>query len=71
MIGDFADGGTAWWAHIGGFIAGAMLIVPFRHKSVPLFDGIGGCRRGNWPPRGPGRRPSRSIIPNSRKGPWD
>ncbi|MGI9388132.1 MAG: rhomboid family intramembrane serine protease, partial [Methyloligellaceae bacterium] len=29
---------VAWWAHIGGFVAGALLIIPFRDKSVPLFD---------------------------------
>ena len=71
MVGGVEGGGTAWWAHIGGFIAGAALIVPFRHKSVPLFDGKGGRRRAGWPPRGPGRRPRRSIFPDSRKGPWD
>jgi membrane associated rhomboid family serine protease len=32
------DDVVAWWAHIGGFIAGVILIVPLRHKSVPLFD---------------------------------
>ncbi|NQV54822.1 MAG: rhomboid family intramembrane serine protease [Rhodospirillales bacterium] len=32
---------TAWWAHIGGFALGMILIVFFRRKSVPLFDGIG------------------------------
>ncbi len=31
-------GGVAWWAHIGGFIAGVILIVPMRRKGVPLFD---------------------------------
>ncbi len=31
---------TAFWAHIGGFVAGAILIIPFRHKSVPLFDRV-------------------------------
>jgi membrane associated rhomboid family serine protease len=31
-------GGTAWWAHIGGFVAGALLIVPLRRKGLPLFD---------------------------------
>jgi membrane associated rhomboid family serine protease len=31
--------GTAWWAHIGGFIAGAILVVPFRLKTVHLFGG--------------------------------
>ncbi len=30
-------GGIAWWAHIGGFLAGALLIIPFRHNSIPLF----------------------------------
>ncbi len=32
-------GGIAWWAHIGGFAAGALLIIPFRHNSIPLFGG--------------------------------
>ena len=31
-------GQIAWWAHIGGFITGAVLIVPFRDKRIPLFD---------------------------------
>jgi membrane associated rhomboid family serine protease len=35
----FGIGGQiAWWAHIGGFVAGAILVVPFRDKRVPLFD---------------------------------
>ena len=33
-----AAGGTAWWAHIGGFAAGVLLIVPLRRKGLPLFD---------------------------------
>jgi membrane associated rhomboid family serine protease len=33
-----ADSSVAWWAHIGGFIAGVILIVPMRYKRVPLFD---------------------------------
>jgi membrane associated rhomboid family serine protease len=32
------DDGTAWWAHIGGLIAGAALIPFFRRPNVPLFD---------------------------------
>lgn len=47
-------GGVAWWAHIGGFAAGAILIFPFRKRDVPLFD------RGYVRPA---RR--RSIIPDS------
>jgi membrane associated rhomboid family serine protease len=27
-------GGVAWWAHVGGFIAGLLLILPFRRRSV-------------------------------------
>ena len=56
-------GGVAWWAHIGGFVAGAILIVPLRHNSIPLL-GVsklpGGLRlRKAWrrgpddPPRDP------------------
>ena len=30
--------GVAWWAHIGGFTAGAILVIPLRRKPVPLFD---------------------------------
>lgn len=29
---------VAWWAHIGGFIAGALLVIPLRDKRIPLFD---------------------------------
>ena len=31
-------GGTAWWAHIGGLMAGAVLIVFMRKPGIPLFD---------------------------------
>ncbi|MGD8809259.1 MAG: rhomboid family intramembrane serine protease [Gammaproteobacteria bacterium] len=31
-------GPVAWWAHVGGFVAGAILVVPLRDKRVPLFD---------------------------------
>ena len=32
------QGGVAWWAHIGGFVAGLVLIIPMRKRDVPLFD---------------------------------
>jgi membrane associated rhomboid family serine protease len=32
------ENGTAWWAHIGGFIAGMILIIPFRKKQIVLFN---------------------------------
>lgn len=31
-------GSTAWWAHIGGFVTGAVLIPFFKDASVPFFD---------------------------------
>jgi membrane associated rhomboid family serine protease len=30
--GEFAPGGVAWFAHIGGFVTGLALIVPFRRR---------------------------------------
>jgi membrane associated rhomboid family serine protease len=35
-------GGVAFWAHIGGFLAGLVLIIPFggRRKPARLADGI-------------------------------
>jgi membrane associated rhomboid family serine protease len=32
------DGMTAWWAHVGGFVAGAVLVLFMRRPGVPLFD---------------------------------
>lgn len=29
---------VAWWAHIGGLVAGTMLIIIMRRPGVPLFD---------------------------------
>lgn len=31
-------GPVAWWAHIGGLVAGAVLVVFMRRPGVPLFD---------------------------------
>lgn len=36
-------GGIAWWAHIGGAAAGAILIPFFKDKDIPLFDGFAGA----------------------------
>ena len=32
-------GGVAWWAHIGGFIAGLILILPFRRRLLARLAG--------------------------------
>jgi membrane associated rhomboid family serine protease len=33
---------TAWWAHVGGFFAGALLVILMRRRGVRLFDGSTG-----------------------------
>ena len=33
-----AESGVAWWAHIGGFTAGVVLILFFRHRAIPLWQ---------------------------------
>ncbi len=43
-VAESGGGGVAWWAHVGGFVAGMALITVFRHKHVPLF----GRRKGPW-----------------------
>ena len=40
------QGGVAWYAHIGGFVAGMALIALFRHSHIPLMGGA--RRRGPW-----------------------
>lgn len=32
------QGGISWGAHVGGILAGAVLVVVFRRRGVPLFD---------------------------------
>lgn len=69
-----AGGDVAWWAHIGGFIAGMALIVIFRHKTIPLFG-------GDLYPKGlkmtvaehrPDRRPSgQGDAGQERRRPWE
>jgi membrane associated rhomboid family serine protease len=53
-----AEAGVAWWAHIGGFVAGMALIFVFRDRRFQ----VGGGRRAHV--RG------RSRIPPTRSGPW-
>jgi membrane associated rhomboid family serine protease len=38
VLGGDQDNDVAWWAHVGGFVAGMILIVPLRHRGVRLFD---------------------------------
>lgn len=43
LSGIFVTGeATAWWAHVGGFFAGVLLVIAMRRPGVKLFDGSTG-----------------------------
>lgn len=62
LNGVFGGKGTeiAYWAHIGGFVAGALLIRFFKYDHVPLFDL---SVEGHPQLRG-------LTLPSWRRGPW-
>lgn len=37
VLGVNVTGGVAFWAHVGGFVAGILLILPFKKRRVRLF----------------------------------
>jgi hypothetical protein len=78
---DGVGGGVAWWAHIGGFVAGVALIPLFKNARVPLFghgkEGHEKKARGpkfTWRPSlGRGRLPDSGQMRRRAKkprGPW-
>ncbi|MDA0240114.1 MAG: rhomboid family intramembrane serine protease, partial [Proteobacteria bacterium] len=77
--GNVGGGGVAWWAHIGGFFIGMILIIPFRRPGIPLLDGIGRFRpKDDTTIVLQETRHQRSIFPNTyrpknlpRSGRWD
>lgn len=73
-------GGVAFWAHVGGFVAGVALIPVFKERGVPLFgDGHSrafssmrareGMHRRPLPP--PRARPGDQGPWGRRPGPWE
>jgi membrane associated rhomboid family serine protease len=36
----------AWWAHVGGLVTGAILVLVLRRRGVPLFDQAADTSRG-------------------------
>lgn len=61
LSSDGDKGGVAFWAHVGGFLAGMVLMPLFKKRDVPLFQkeaprvfdarrdkGEGSARRGPW-----------------------
>ncbi len=69
-------GPVAWWAHIGGFAAGALLVAFFRQSGVPLFAREPPRRISLMVPRsrrrkGPMTTPAPSAEPSGERGPWE
>ncbi|MBU0725275.1 MAG: rhomboid family intramembrane serine protease [Alphaproteobacteria bacterium] len=50
------EGGVAWYAHIGGFVAGVLLVGLMKRRGVPLF--------------GAARPRSRMVRRSTRRSPW-
>ncbi|HSS63210.1 MAG TPA: rhomboid family intramembrane serine protease [Gammaproteobacteria bacterium] len=57
----------AWWAHIGGFLTGVVLVGAFRQSEPRALAPA--WRPATWPASGD-RRPHGGTEP-SRRGPWD
>ncbi len=45
LLSQAGQPGVAWWAHVGGFVAGLVLTPLFKSAQIPLF---GDVRRGPW-----------------------
>jgi len=63
LYSDSSGGGVAWWAHVGGFVAGMVLVHAFRQKDtvLPTEPGLPSERQ-------PVTQAGRSRIPDSRTG---
>ena len=67
VASDTSGGGVAWWAHVGGFVAGMALVHLFRQK-----DPATALEPYAPPSRQPAKPTGRSRIPDSRSvGPSD
>lgn len=63
-----SDGGVAFWAHVGGFLAGVVLIPFFRRRDIALFTpAVSRPFAVMPPPRAPFRRGS---VPPGGQSPW-
>ena len=70
-------GGTAYWAHIGGFLAGMVLVFVFKKRGVPVLNFRGphlsvppGYENTRWDDRAPDRKEERGspfrLDPNRK-----
>ncbi len=77
------DDGVAWWAHVGGFLVGMVLVLLLKRRDVRLFQGANRPRGSLEPPtitirlpqRGRSRVPVSGTPPQKsssppRRGPW-
>ncbi len=65
------EGGVAFWAHVGGFVAGMALTPVFKRREVPLFEAP---HSRAWEVRAPGRRshlPEAGSRGHDRRSPWE
>lgn len=65
MIGLDGEGQVSWVAHIGGIVAGAVLVVVLRRRGVPLFD-----RQVVTPRAVTVEQPSAPPVQADRPSPW-
>jgi len=67
-----ANGGVAYFAHIGGFLAGAALIFAFKRGDVRLFQPAQSQAFEITPFRMPSQRAKgRGGVPDAGRSPWD
>lgn len=62
-------GGVAFWAHVGGFVAGAVLIPFFKRRGVAMLEPAHSRAFQMMPPPLPPRR--RGSVPPSGNRPWN
>jgi membrane associated rhomboid family serine protease len=62
------DDGTAWWAHVGGMLAGAALIIVMRRPGMPLFgrDAADAAAAASLQSASPGGRPIAGAAAEDR-----
>lgn len=77
-MSDTDQGGVAFWAHVGGFVAGIVMLPLFKKPDVPYwrpaaitqFDGRG-ARDQSSPEDEEGRNGARRERSPRRRGPWE
>ncbi|HVH80093.1 MAG TPA: rhomboid family intramembrane serine protease [Stellaceae bacterium] len=70
--------GVAFWAHVSGFVAGAILLLVLRPRGLDIWRPPRTARFARVPPRGfVGRHTFHGSVPDAgdlrfrRRGPWD